>query len=504
MGNQKKTLGHYAHLLEKEGLLEGHIPNNVIMENAVIHVTYDSRKVCPGTLFVCKGAHFEPEYLREAVAKGAVAYIAMEEYPEGGSIPCLQVLDIRKALALLANDYYEEPWRNLTLVGVTGTKGKSTTTYYIKSILDEYLTHSGGKMSGILSGIQNYDGVIDEESHLTTPETFELHEHFCNAVDSGITHLAMEVSSQALKYHRTLGIPFQVGIFLNIGQDHISQMEHPDFEDYLDAKLQLFSQCDTAVIPQGGPYFHQIWTAAKENASNVVTFGRDSTSDFWGHSLVSHEGGTRFFVKTQNHDEPFEITMKGDFNVDNALAAIAASSLLGIPVATIRKGLEKAKVPGRMEVFYDRQKDCIIYVDYAHNQLSFETLFHSIKDEYPDRWISIVFGCPGKKALGRRRELGEIAGKNAQKVFITEEDAGEEPLDEISEEIAVYVAKEKTPYEIIPDREQAIYRAIQSAPTYSVVLITGKGRETRQKRGTEYIDTPSDVEIVERVISHER
>ncbi len=504
MGNQKKTLGHYARLLEKEGLIEGRLPNDGIMGNLVTHVTYDSRKVCPGTLFVCKGAHFEPEYLRDAVARGAVAYVAMEAYPEGSAIPCLQVGDIRKVLALLANDYYEEPWRNLTLVGVTGTKGKSTTTYYVKSILDEYLTHAGGKMSGILSGIQNYDGVIDEESHLTTPETFELHEHFCNAVDSGITHLAMEVSSQALKYHRTLGISFQVGIFLNIGQDHISQMEHPDFEDYLNAKLQIFSQCDTVVIPQGGPYFHQIWAAAKGKASNVVTFGRDSTSDFWAHSLVSHEGGTRFFVKTQNDDEAFEITMKGDFNVDNALAAIAACRILDVPIPTIRIGLKKAKVPGRMEVFYDRQKDCIIYVDYAHNQLSFETLFHSIKDEYPDRWISIVFGCPGKKALGRRRELGEIAGKNAQKVFITEEDAGEESLDKISEEIAVHVAREKTPYEIIPDREEAISRAIQSAPTHSVVLITGKGRETRQKRGTEYIDTPSDVEIVERVISHER
>jgi UDP-N-acetylmuramoyl-L-alanyl-D-glutamate--2,6-diaminopimelate ligase len=320
----------------------------------------------------------------------------------------------------------------------------------------------------------------------------------------GIHHLTMEVSSQALKYHRTLGVQFKVGIFLNIGQDHISELEHPDFEDYLDSKLRLFSQCEMALVHNDGPYFSKVLEAAKEGAQKVVTFGRNPGSEIWGHDLVTREEGTEFSVSFDGVTELFQINMKGTFNVDNALAAISACLILEIPISIIKKGLAKAKVAGRMELFYHKNKDRIIFVDYAHNQLSFETLFQSIKQEYPDREISIVFGCPGKKALGRRKELGEIAGRNADKVYITEEDAGEEPLEDISKEIASYVAKEGTPHEMIPDREKAIRKAIQTASAHSVILITGKGRETRQKRGTEYIDTPSDVEIVERVVRDEK
>jgi len=188
--------------------------------------------------------------------------------------------------------------------------------------------------------------------------------------------------------------------------------------------------------------------------------------------------------------------MPGLFNVSNALAAIAISYALNIPLKNIHAGLKRAQVSGRMEVYTNLSKDLYVIVDYAHNKMSFESLFASMKREFPNKKISIVFGCPGKKALARRRELGDLAGKYSNHVFITEEDAGEEPLMKICEEIAKHVEKHDCACSIITDRKEAIRQAIADADRDTVVLVTGKGRETRQKRGTNYIDTPSDVEYV--------
>ena len=193
--------------------------------------------------------------------------------------------------------------------------------------------------------------------------------------------------------------------------------------------------------------------------------------------------------------------MTGLFNVQNALAAIAVSYALNIPLEYVKAGLKKARVSGRMEIYTSRSGNLDVIVDYAHNQMSFQSLFESTRKEYPGKKISIVFGCPGKKAFGRRKELGELAGKYADKVFITEEDAGEEPVMKISEEIAGYVKPFDCQCQIIVDREEAIRQAIETADDNTVVLITGKGRETRQKRGTQYIDTPSDVEYVEKFLA---
>ena len=402
-------------------------------------------------------------------------------------------------MALIADFYYNHIWKDLKIVGITGTKGKSTTAYFMKFILDEYLKDKKKPLSAILSGIDNYDGVVNEESHLTTPEAMELHKHFKNAVESGIEYLSMEVSSQALKYHRTMGVVFEVGCFTNIGEDHISEIEHSSFEDYLESKLKIFSQCRSACVNINSDRIEEILEASKA-CPRVVTYGLDERADVYGYDIVKSGKTISFMVRTKDFEKEFKITMAGLFNVQNALAAIAISHCLGIPMSYVAAGLKKARVSGRMEVYTSKSRNVHVIVDYAHNKMSFETLFQSTMKEYPNKKITIVFGCPGKKALKRRQELGEIAGKYSDRVYITEEDAGEEPVLKICEEIARHVEKHDCSYEIIPDRGEAIREAIANADDNTVILITGKGRETRQKRGTQYIDTPSDVEYVKKYL----
>jgi len=499
--NQKiHTIGEYIDLLEQHGLVDALEMGESDRENKIRYLSYDSQDMEPGGLFICKGAHFLPRYLSDAVKKGAACYVSETLYPEEGAfLPAIIVNDIRKAMALVGNLYYGEAWKELKLVGITGTKGKSTTTYYVKYILDDYLKKNGRKQSAVLSGIDVYDGVIFEESHLTTPEAVMLHRHFRNAADSGIEYLEMEVSSQALKYDRTLGITFDVGCFLNIGEDHISPIEHTDFEDYFAAKMMLMEQCRVACVNISTEHGEEVRLAA-EKATEVLTFGTDPEAQIYGSEVRSKDGKVSFQVRTPKYSTEIALAMPGLFNVENALAAISICYALEIPVDSIREGLAQAKVAGRMEIYRGEESKTIVLVDYAHNKLSFDRLFHSTAKEYPDHKIFAVFGCPGKKALARRRELPEIAGRYAAKMFITEEDAGEESVRAISEEIAEYAKITGCPTVIIEDREEAIKAALTEADDKTVILLTGKGRETRQKRGTQYIDCLSDVEIVEKYL----
>ncbi len=501
MEETRHSMIAYYQLLEKQNLVAESYLEKAQQENKIEYISYNSMDIKKGTLFVCKGSHFNEKYLVSALEQGAVCYISEEKYQTGDKvIPYIIVKDIRKAMAFIADFYYNQIWRDLSVIGITGTKGKSTTTYFMKHIIDDYMESLKKPLCAVVSGIDNFDGIINEESHLTTPEAMELHKHFYHAVKSGMEYLSMEVSSQALKYDRTMGIHFAVGCFLNIGEDHISDVEHSSYEDYLLAKLRIFSQCEKACVNLETDDVDRILEASKA-CPHVVTFGQVETADVYGYDVLKSEDRITFQVRTKNGVTQYEIGMAGLFNVQNALAAIAMCQCLDIPQKHVVAGLKRAQVSGRMEVYTNKSKTIYAIVDYAHNKMSFETLFQSTLKEYPGKKITIVFGCPGKKALGRRRELGEIAGKYANQVYITEEDAGEEPVLKISNEIAEHVAKQGCSYEIIEDREEAIRRAILSADKNTVVLLTGKGRETRQKRGTQYIDTPSDVDYVQKYLS---
>ena len=503
------TLYEYALLLREVGLLVMERFKEA-EEKQISCLTYNSKEVIPGTLFICKGAAFKKEYLQDAASRGAVAYVSQELYPEV-DLPVLLVSDIRRAMPAMAVFFFGNPAQHFRLTGITGTKGKSTTAYYLKAILDDYLAAEPEKCmahvkkqpkdipteTGVISSIDTFDGKEFYESHITTPESVELFSHFKNAADAGLPYVTMEVSSQALKYDRVDKVIFNVGIFMNISEDHISPQEHSSFEDYFRSKLCIFRQTENALICTDADRYDDIAAAATE-AGSVLTFGTKEGSDIYGYNIRKEGSTIRFSVKCDRFDQEFALTMPGLFNVQNALAAIAAAYVYEIPLKYMLSGLYRARSKGRMECYTSADGRITAIVDYAHNRLSFEKLFESTKEEYPGHDIFTVFGCPGKKALIRRKDLGTIAGRESKKVYLTAEDPGEEPVEDISKDIAQYVV---CPYEMIEDRGEAIAKAVADAEGPTVILITGKGEETRQKYGREYIDCPSDAEYVQRIFA---
>ncbi|MCI8422714.1 MAG: acetylglutamate kinase [Lawsonibacter sp.] len=501
MSTPLHNLIEYCVRLEECGLLTESWSKlrDLPMSEPIPLVSYNSQEVVPGTLFLCKGAHFKEEYLLQAREKGATAYVSEVPYPHV-DLPRILVKDMRRAIAPLATLYFNDPSGSpdLHVIGITGTKGKSSTTYYLKYILDEYLHGEGLPESGVISSIDTYDGVGRFESHLTTPEPLELQRHLANARDTGIRYLTMEVSSQALKYHRSLCTRFAAACFLNIGEDHISPIEHPDFEDYFSSKLKLFEQADINCVNLDCDHAQRVLRAAQKAGVPLYTFSqKDPEADVYASQIRKRGGDILFRVKTRCFLREFRLTMPGLFNVENALAAIAVCEGLNIPERCIYVGLMKARVPGRMEVYSNADETVTAIVDYAHNRMSFQTLFRSVQAEYPGRRIVTVFGCPGGKALDRRQDLGEISGQYSDLVVLTEEDSGEEDTLSICQEIAGHVAAQNCEYSIEPNRGEAIRQAILGCQTPSVLLITGKGAETRQKRGSAYVDTPSDVDYVQ-------
>lgn len=489
-------LKDYIKALEEKSLvISADVPSEAL-EKEITELTYDSRRVVKDALFVCKGLHFIPEFAVSAAVKGAAAYVSEREYE--CSAPAIIVSDIRLAMPILAKLFFCDAPSSLFSVGITGTKGKSTVAYMIRSVLRLEAEKSGKPSPAVLSSIENYDGVICEESHLTTDEAIELHRHFANARESGIKRLVMEVSSQALKYHRTDGITYGIGCFTNIGTDHISPSEHPDFEDYFASKKLLFSQCETAVICLDDKNASETVAAATACGCRVVGYSRQGKGDVYAENIRTSGCSTFFDASVFGKKSSFEIGMPGIFNVSNALCAIAVCSLLGVDESTIAEGIRLARADGRMEVFSSADGEIVAIVDYAHNAMSFDALFSSAASEYPDRNIIAVFGCPGKKAFQRRRDLPEIASKYCSKIYFAEEDSGEEPFSSIVADLEKYAS---CPYEKIEDRTQAIRSAVFSDTGKRLLLITGKGRERSMKRGNAYQDCPSDVDCVTKYIS---
>lgn len=488
-----KELSSFIELFSENSILsENTCTKNLLVED----ISYNSKEVKKGTLFFCKGIHFREDFLNDALIRGAVAYVSEKKYDTNA--PCIIVSDIRKALHLSANFFYENAWEKLNLIGITGTKGKSTTAYFIKSILDEAV----GRETALASTLEIFDGVLREESTLTTPEPFELHRHFSNAVRSGTDFFTMEVSSQALKYGRTEGVRFKIGCYLNIGIDHISAVEHPDFEDYFNSKMKLFSQCDTAVINLDSDRSEQVLTHSR-NAKKVVSFStKNPQADVYGYNIHKNGSDTVFMARTKEFCREFALSMPGLFNVENALCAIAVATELGIDCECIGKGLYRSKTAGRMEKYESADGKITVIVDYAHNKLSFETILASMRKEYPEKPVYILFGCPGNKALIRRKDMGEVSGRLADRIYVTEDDPAEENIADICKEITDFIdcigGKDK--YKVVYDREEAIKTAIEDVRDTAVIILAGKGAETHQKRGLVSEPYASDAVLAQKYL----
>lgn len=486
---QLHTLQEYIDALRSTGLLLDSTVDDALARKRIDCFSYDNRAVSGTALFFCKGAHFKDAYLQDALGKGAVAYVADRAY--NVTAPYLLVSDIRHALVVLGRLYYNNVTDKLVTVGITGTKGKSTTAYYMRYILNDWLSTQGKPDCALVSSIDTYDGVISEESHITTPEVLELYRHFQNAYDSGITHLVMEASSQAFKVGRVRGMTFDVGAFLNVGEDHISPIEHPDFEDYFASKLKIFDQCRVGCVNTDAEHMDRA-VAYAEGRCKLITFGSHESDAVYCEKVEKRADGLYFTVRSPKYNGDFSITMPGLFNVSNALAAIAMSMALDIPEESVRRGLRVARASGRMQVYESRDKNVTVIVDYAHNRMSFDALFRSTRAEYPGKSMISIFGCPGSHALQRRKDLGELSGQNCDFVYITEEDSGEEPFDQIAADIEKHV---DAPHLVLEDRDECIRRAICEGDNPRVILLTGKGEEEYMKRGNAFVPYPSDVQM---------
>lgn len=519
-------LADIVEVLEQAGELA--VPAAEVLARAgdlmVRGMAFDSRQVAPGCLFACKGAAFRPAFLEAACAKGAVAYLCAadavaELHAAAPGLAAVPVRDVRRSMALAAPVAYGWPERQLFVAGITGTKGKSSTAYMLRAILEE-----AGRPCGMMGSIVTDDGMERFESTNTTPEAPELWRHLANTGASGRDSMVMEVSSQGLKYDRVLGLRFDAACFLNIGSDHISAVEHPDFEDYLASKLRIFEQCGCAVVNVRTDEAARVLAAA-EVAERVVTFGVEHPdAEVWASKVRSAEGRLCFTVHGAQGVTPLasshavarieavdavdiadavaiELPMPGAFNVDNALAAICLARLMGAPMDAVVCGLARAHVPGRMELLSSADGRVAALVDYAHNELSFQALFASVRDDFPGRRIIAVFGAPGGKAQDRRRTLPRAAA-SADLLIYTEEDPGHERVEDICAELVANTPA-GVPCEVVCDRGAAIERAFEvafSGDGPAVVLLLAKGDETLQHRGDAFCEVESDLSQARRLI----
>lgn len=437
-------------------------------------LTYDSRAVVPGTLFACKGAAFKASYLMQAAQAGAVAYMAEHPYGEA-AIPGIVVQDIRRAMAYAAQGFFGDPSRSTSVVAVTGTKGKTTVTFY----LDAILKARDAAPSAMLTGVVIDDGSTRSVSHNTTPEAIELQRHLARAVEAGCDTVVMEASSQGFKYHRTLGTHFAVGLFTNIGEDHISPIEHPTFEDYFASKLRIFSQSDCAVVNLDSDHRDEVLKRAAV-APRLVTYSMDASigADVWLAECVhGGEGVWKLSIATPRGVLSCDFKALGRFNVSNALAAVAAAEVLGVSHEAMAKGLANVHVPGRMERYDAPDGSMVGIVDYAHNEMSMKALLQCAREEFAGREITVVFGATGERGTHRREGLGRAAGSLADRIILTEDDPGSVPVASIAAEIGEAVTAAGGHYEVVEDRAEAVHAAVAGARRPAVVLLAGKGAE---------------------------
>lgn len=500
------TLASLVDLLRKEDLLAGTL--NLTAEAGATPVSgadCDSRVPCAGHVFICKGRAFRPAYLASALEKGAVAYLCDEERAEelaasAPGVPALVASNLRRAMALVSAAAFGHPDRDIKVVGITGTKGKSTVSYMLRAALDGDEPYSA---TGVIGSIDTFDGVENLESHNTTPEAPDLWRHVANARSSGLPYLDMEVSSQGLKYDRVLGLTFDVACFLNIGRDHISPVEHPDFEDYFESKLRIFDQARAAVVNLDCDCADIVLERARR-CERVLTFSAEGRpeADVRASEVRSHYGVVQFHAQTPTWEGNFALAMPGLFNVDNALATIAICELLGIVGEQVQFALCRAKVPGRMELLRTPDQRVVGLVDYAHNKLSYQRLFPSIKKEFPGFRIIALFGAPGGKAYERRTELPQEAAKWADHLIYTEEDPAHDPVEEICAQMAA-ATPAGVPHEVICDREAAVRRAVDLAyegEGPAIVCLLAKGDETRQHVGDEFLPCRTDADIFQDAV----
>lgn len=454
------------------------------VEAEVTAVEMDSRKIRLGCMFICiAGANFDGHSCAgEAAEKGASVLVVEKEVevPENSDITMIRVESTRYAMAFISAAWFGYPADTLKVIGITGTKGKTTTTYLVRSILE----HAGYK-TGLVGTIETIIGEKHIPAHNTTPESYTLQQYFREMLDEGCQVCVMEVSSQGLMLHRTQGFVFELGIFTNLEPDHIGPNEHKDMEDYMRCKGLLFRQCRRGIINCDDRHWSQV---LQGHTCELETYGlqKEALLRAENLTLVKKPGelGVEFDVKGLM-DFHAEVPAPGRFSVYNALAAIAICHHFKVTAADIQAALLQAHVKGRIEMIKVSDQFTLM-IDYAHNAMALESLLTTLREYEPHRLVA-VFGCGGNRSKLRRYEMGEVSGKLADFTIITSDNPRfEEPLA-IIEDIKTGMAKTNGEYVEIPDRKEAIRYAITHGEPGDIIVLAGKGHEDYQEiKGVQY------------------
>lgn len=456
------------------------------METDVCDIVYDTRKLVPGALFVCvvgtqRDSH---DLAAQAVEQGAAALLTQHpvQLPEGCNATVIQVENSRYAMALASAELFGQPAKQLTMIGVTGTKGKTTTAHMIRSVL-----MAAGKKVGIIGTNGVAYGDHFHELANTTPENYELHKLFRQMLDAGCDTVVMEVSSQGVMMDRVSGIHFDVGVFTNLYPDHIGGPgEHKTFEEYRWWKGQLFQRCDVGVVNVDDPNTQAL---LEGHTCRLVSYSVHSEqTDFRAQDLqlLRDENflGIRFDLTGAQQPTPMEmrVNMPGEFSVYNSLAAIAVARVLGLSDQAIHQGLATVTVKGRVELV-PISKQFTILIDFAHNESGTQSLLTTLQAYHPNR-IVCLFGCGGNRSKLRRYGMGEVASKMADFLILTEDNNRFEEVEDIIADIKEGIAKgnPEVPYVEIPDRLDAIHYAIDHAQPGDLICVIGKGHETYRDR----------------------
>ncbi len=440
----------------------------------------NSKNVKKGYLFVAiKGFSTDGhQYVDSAIENGATAIMIEEgcdlkklKIPE--DITVIMAKNTREGLAITASNFYGNPSRKFKLIGVTGTKGKTTTTFMIKEILEK-----AGKKVGLVGTIATYiNGKKIKDSDRTTPESLELQQLFSQMVEAGVEAVVMEVSSQSLKLHRVDGCEFDIVLFTNFSEDHISPKEHPDMEDYFQSKLKLFKMCKTGIVNTDDLYGAKIPDLFPDN--NITTYGIDNYANVLAKDITITNSYVDFKVKITDRNERVKTGIPGRFSVYNSLAAICVAKKFAISPEVIKEALLEVRVPGRSELV-NNKLELPIMIDYAHSPESLQNILQAVKSYTRGKVIS-VFGCGGDRDSGKRPIMGEISGRIADFTFITSDNPRTEEPEKIVKQIEEGIKKTKGNYKVVVDRVEAIKQAIQMATKRDIIVLAGKGHEPYQE-----------------------
>lgn len=467
------------------------------MDKDIIQIDYDSRKVVEGSLFVCiVGAQVDGHrFIDQVIEKGAKVIVVEREVPYRDGITYIKVQDSRYALALLSCAFFDHPSRKMTVIGLTGTKGKTTTSYMVQSILE-----NAHKKVGIIGTIGSIVNGQFKETKNTTPESFELQRLMNEMVENGCEYCVMEVSSQGLMLNRVAGIDFDYGVFTNLSPDHIGPNEHTSFEHYMSCKKKLFNMCKVGIFNKDDDHYIDMM---KDAQCEIKTYSIEKESNLKASDIELYRGEGTLGVRFQTQGDiqsSFETDIPGQFSVYNSLVAIMICHLLKIELPYIQSSLKQVRVKGRVEIV-PYSDDFTVLIDYAHNAFSFESLLKTIAQYHPHRMIC-VYGAGGKRAKSRRYDVGKVVSKMGAFSVLTADNPRGESVQAICEDIVVGINEYQGEYVIIEDRQKAIHYALDIAGKDDVVLCLGKGHEDYMIFDDEHTVHFSEKEIIEAYRTH--